>query len=51
MASTQLGCDKPQGDDKLPVRLNVDGTGDGERSDGPDGPEDYSVERVEKVYR
>lgn len=51
MAGTQLGDDKLQGDDKLPVELNADGEDVGGRRDVLGGPEDYSVERVEKVYR
>ncbi|OIW23709.1 major facilitator superfamily transporter [Coniochaeta ligniaria NRRL 30616] len=45
MASTQLG------DDKLPVEVDVDGSEPGRREDGLGGPAEYSVERVEKVYR
>ena len=51
MAGTQLGADKLQGDDNPPVELNADGKVVGEGQDVAGGPGDYSVERVEKVYR
>lgn len=49
MAGTQLGDDKLHGDDSIPAEINADGKAVGEPQDV--APEDYSVERVEKVYR
>jgi hypothetical protein len=51
MAGTQLGDDGLHGDDKLPTEINADGKGFAGRDDVVGSPEDYSVERVEKVYR
>ena len=49
MASTQLEDAKLQGDDKVPVEVDTRGkTGMG---DNGLVPENYSVERVEQVYR
>lgn len=45
MASTQLG------DDKLPVEVDDEAKDQPRPAGALGGPEEYSVERVEKVYR
>jgi hypothetical protein len=51
MASTELRDDKMREAGELPVRLNDHGKEMDKSQDAARGPEDYSVERVERVYR